>query len=77
MNRRIVLAVVAMSLAGLLAVSIWVQKAEATTRNFSLYGSATSGWGFTNTTMISPGPTISVDQGDLVNLTLTSQDGQT
>ena len=47
----------------------------ATTRNFTLYGSALHGWGFTSTNITSPGPTIIVEQGDTVNLTLISNDG--
>jgi FtsP/CotA-like multicopper oxidase with cupredoxin domain len=46
-----------------------------TTRSFTLFGSSTQGWGFTSTSMTSPGPTIVVEQGDIVNLTLTSNDG--
>jgi FtsP/CotA-like multicopper oxidase with cupredoxin domain len=46
----------------------------ATTRHFTLYGSATQGWGFTSTNITSPGPTITVEQGDTVNLTLISHD---
>jgi FtsP/CotA-like multicopper oxidase with cupredoxin domain len=49
----------------------------ATTRNFTLYGAYTSGWGFTAATITSPGPTIMVEQGDTVNLTLISNDGFT
>jgi plastocyanin len=49
----------------------------ATTRNFILYGSYSQGWGFTATSISSPGPTIVVEQGDTVNLTLFSQDGFT
>jgi hypothetical protein len=48
----------------------------ATTRNFTLYGSfVQGGWGFTDTNITSPGPTIVVEQGDNVNLTLISKDG--
>lgn len=43
-------------------------------RSFTLYGNAIAGWGFTSGTATSPGPVINVDQGDLVNLTLISQD---
>jgi plastocyanin len=43
--------------------------------NFALFGSASKGWGFTSESMISPGPTITVTQNDVVNLTLTSADG--
>ena len=49
-----------------------------TTRNFTLYGSfSPGGWGFTAATISSPGPTIVVEQGDTVNLTLISNDGVT
>jgi hypothetical protein len=48
-----------------------------TTRNFTLYGSFSRGWGFTATSISSPGPTIVVQQGDTVNLTLISADGVT
>jgi acyl-homoserine lactone acylase PvdQ/plastocyanin len=41
----------------------------------SLFGSATAGWGPTQDNITSPGPTITVDAGSLVNLTLTSADG--
>lgn len=47
----------------------------ATTRNFTLYGSYSQGWGFTATSISSPGPTIVIEQGDTVNLTLFSHDG--
>lgn len=46
----------------------------ATTRNFTLYGSYQGGWGFTSSNITSPGPTIVVEQGDTVNLTLISND---
>jgi len=49
----------------------------ATTRNFTLYGSSIQGWGFSANTITSPGPTIKVEQGDTVNLTLISSDGIT
>jgi len=47
----------------------------ATTRNFTLYGNYLRGWGFTASNITSPGPTIVVEQGDTVNLTLISNDG--
>jgi len=47
----------------------------ATTRNFTLYGSYNLGWGFTTSNITSPGPTIAVEQGDTVNLTLINNDG--
>lgn len=60
-------------------VSTQVLNAGAvTTRNFSLYGSyVQGGWGFTSSNITSPGPMIVVEQGDTVNLTLTSNDGTT
>jgi FtsP/CotA-like multicopper oxidase with cupredoxin domain len=55
--------------------AIHVAKA-ATVRNFTLYGSyVQGGWGFNQTSISSPGPTIIVEQGDTVNLTLVSKDG--
>jgi plastocyanin len=54
-----------------------VLPAHAVVDSFTLFGSASSGWGFTKGGMSSPGPTISVLQGDIVNLTLTSADGLT
>jgi FtsP/CotA-like multicopper oxidase with cupredoxin domain len=49
----------------------------ATTRNFTLYGSYLQGWGFTASGISSPGPTLVVEQGDTLNLTLISNDGFT
>lgn len=49
----------------------------ATTRNFTLYGNYLLGWGFTIAGISSPGPTLVVEQGDTVNLTLISDDGFT
>jgi len=45
--------------------------------NVTLYGSFSSGWGESPGSITSPGPTITVNQGDTVNLTLISQDGFT
>jgi FtsP/CotA-like multicopper oxidase with cupredoxin domain len=62
----------------LLATAVFMQAHDteaATTRNFTLYGAAGQGWGFTNSSITSPGPTIRVEQGDTVNLTLISYDG--
>src|SRR3990172_2015411 len=41
--------------------------------NIDLFGSS-SGWGFTSSSITSPGPTINVNVGDRVTLTLVSQD---
>jgi plastocyanin len=48
--------------------------ARADTVPFTLYGAQLTGWGFTQTTVRSPGPTITVTQGDTVALTLHSLD---
>jgi FtsP/CotA-like multicopper oxidase with cupredoxin domain len=59
-------------------VTLQVHSAEAaTTRNFTLYGSTLHGWGFTAANITLPGPTILVEQGDNVSLTLISNDGIT
>ncbi len=44
---------------------------------FVLYGSATSGWGFGSSNTTTPGPTLTVAQGQTVSLALYSADGQT
>ncbi len=52
-----------------------VLKAQAATvRNFTLYGSYVSGWGFSASNITSPGPVIVVDLNDVVNLTLINVD---
>ena len=43
--------------------------------DFTLYGAAGAGWGFTPTTISSPGPTLTVTQGEMVHLSLFSADG--
>ena len=45
--------------------------------NFTLYGNASTGWGFTAATISNPGPNITVFYGDTVNLTLIGNDLQT
>jgi plastocyanin len=49
--------------------------AQATTHNITLYGSASQGWGFTQQSMSSPGPTINFQIGEQYNITLISADG--
>jgi FtsP/CotA-like multicopper oxidase with cupredoxin domain len=66
-------AIAAILLATAMFMQVYYTEA-ATTRYFTLYGSASSGWGFTDTSISRPGPTITVEQGDTVNLTLISQD---
>ena len=46
----------------------------ATVRNFTLYGSYVSGWGFSASNVTSPGPVILIDLNDVVNLTLMNAD---
>lgn len=55
------------------AMSIYNARA-ATVRPFTLYGNYSTGWGFTSGGESIPGPTIVVEQGDTVNLTLISDD---
>jgi plastocyanin len=62
---------------GLSMLTVAVLPVGASVDNYRLFGSASQGWGFTPGSISSPGPTITVTQGDLVNLTLTSQDGFT
>src|SRR5436853_4133710 len=40
-----------------------------------LYGSRSTGWGLTNTSLSVPGPSLAVEVGDNVTLNLTSFDG--
>ncbi len=50
-------------------------KVDGADVRLSLYGDGMIGWGLTPDTMASPGPTINVDMGDQVNVTLVSVDG--
>lgn len=43
--------------------------------NIHLLGSASRGWGLADNEITSPGPTVILNEGDLVNLTLASADG--
>lgn len=76
MTKKFVLALIIMLLAGVFAMSVNVRRVKAiAVRNITLYGEASHGWGFTDGSITSPGPPITVNQGDLVNLTLISADG--
>jgi plastocyanin len=84
MTRKIILAMIVVLLIGISAASIEIQGARAaTTVNITLYGSAGGifnntppiGWGFSATSITRPGPTITINQYDYLNLTLYSQDG--
>ncbi|MGD0494559.1 MAG: hypothetical protein ABSB28_00790 [Candidatus Bathyarchaeia archaeon] len=85
MPRKIILATIFVLLIGISAASVRIQTARAaTTVNITLYGSAGGyyltppiGWGLTTSNITSPGPTITIDQYDYLNLTLYSQDGLT
>jgi len=71
-----------MLLAGLLVTVTSIQKADTVSVNITLYGSAGGiynyppyGWGNTSTSITSPGPPLSCNQHNIVNLTLFSYDG--
>src|SRR2546425_6589998 len=44
--------------------------------NYTLYGNAVGGWGFSSTTIREPGPNITVFYGDRVNLSLLGTDSE-
>jgi plastocyanin len=76
MSSRIILASIIVLLISISAASIRIQEAKAAaTVNMTLYGSASSGWGSSATNITIPGPTITINQYDYLNLTLHSQDG--
>lgn len=55
-----------------LVASLGVQNAKAAVQNFHLYGSYLSGWGLSPTELTNP--TLTVNFGDEVNLTITNLD---
>lgn len=57
------------------AVFLGLAVTRAASVSISLFGSRTSGWGLKSSTESIPGPTISVNQGDVVTLSLSSSDG--
>lgn len=75
MSQKIVLVAIVTVLAGALLIAGRTERVKADTANFTLYGSAVSGWGFTGDNITSPSPTITVNQNDYVNVTLVSQNG--
>jgi plastocyanin len=76
-KKEILVAIVLFLIVGTVGV-IKFQKAKASSVvNITLYGSFSGGWGYTPSSITSPGPTITVSQGDTVNMTLISQDGIT
>ncbi len=58
-------------------VSLNAAPARAANVSQNLFGSFASGWGTTSTSETNPGPTLTVNQGDSVTITLTSTDGFT
>src|SRR2546428_437101 len=56
------------------ASAIAVVPARADTKSFTLYGGMSTGWGFSSASQLNPGPTIIVNRGDTVVLTLNSVD---
>jgi len=56
-------------------VSVAAPTARAASVPLSLYGSATAGWGTSSGSESNPGPTLTVNQGDSVTITLHSTDG--
>ncbi len=60
--------------AALLATSAISTPAAAADISITLYGSRTGGWGLTNTSLMIPGPPLTVHVGDNVTLNLTAND---
>jgi len=58
-------------------VSLAAAPARAASVPVNLYGSFGTGWGMTSGSETNPGPTVTVNQGDSVTVTLTSTDGFT
>lgn len=76
MTRKIILATIVVLLIGISVASIRIQETKAAvTVDITLYGSHDKGWGFSATNITSPGPTITINQYDYLNLTLYSEDG--
>jgi len=55
-------------------VTLVANKINVSFPSIQLFGSATEGWGFNTSNMTSPGPTITVNQWDRVNMLLFSAD---
>jgi len=72
-------AVIAFLVAGLLVgvLVIFVGVTRGANVSISLFGSFSSGWGLTSSSETIPGPTINVNQNDVLTLPLTSTDGLT
>lgn len=74
-HRKTILLVVSLTFA-LFASSLSAPRAAAAEKTIPLFGDRDAGWGFSNTTVTSPGPLIEVEVGDNVTLNLTSLDGR-
>lgn len=76
MSKPRVAFVVALGIAAaLLSVSAFsTPVAAANNVSIKLYGSRAGGWGFTNTSLTTPGPPLTVHVGDNVTLNLTAND---
>lgn len=56
-------------------MSVAALPARAANVSLSLYGSYAGGWGTTSASETNPGPTLTVNQGDSVTITVSSTDG--
>ncbi|MGQ0798454.1 MAG: cupredoxin domain-containing protein [Methanobacteriota archaeon] len=64
-----------LSLFAAIAVSALVPlPASAANVSFTLYGNATDGWGLSNASIADPGPSLQVDEGDNVTITVVLND---
>ncbi len=72
----ILLAAVLLGLSGFAVLGAPTARA-APTRSFILYGDAVDGWGFTTSSISTPGPTLVVNAGDLVSIELFANDSAT
>ena len=58
----------------ILSVSVTPAQTIGPEVNYSFYGHAANGWGFSNATISDPGPNVTVYLGDIVTLTLVAND---
>lgn len=70
-----VLVVASASATSITATTPEGQPRPAAPVSMTLYGSASTGWGRGPTNITSPGPTLTVNQGDVITFTLFAQDG--
>lgn len=73
LHRPMSVVVVALALSAVLAFATPAAAAKNVT--FHLYVGSTEGWGFTNTSLSIPGPTLAVGYGDNVTLILNATSG--